>query len=588
VPIGAFFTTMKKLRWQIIIVILALVAIGFLLLGQQPTLLPVVPEIKPVTGGEYTEGLVGSLGRLNPVLDHLNPVDRDVDRLIYSRLINFDDRGLQQYDLVESMGISQDGTIYNFSLRDNLVWHDGEPLTTDDIIFTIELLRDENIPTPDDIRELWNSVEAIPLNEQTLQLRIPEPYSPFLDYLTFGILPKHLLDGIPPESIVDSEFHLNPIGSGPYQFDQYIVDEGQIIGVVLVKFDDYYLEPPYIEQVIFYYFQDYQAAHAAYEDGEIDGINQVALESLPQALKEPELNLYSGRFPVLSLVYLNLDNPQVPFFQDINVRLALQKGINRSRIIRNYLDGQAILADGPIFPGTWAYYEGIDRVDYDPDGAISLLKEAGYTIPAAGGSVRELDGTPLEFDLIHPDDELHTALAKAVGEDWQRIGVGVKLTAMPYEELMSQRLEPRLYQAALVDLNLLGQHDPDPYQFWHQSQITGGQNYAKWDDRQASEYLEQARIIVDLEERNRLYRNFQVRFRNELPSILLFYPVYTYAVGEHIQGVTMGPLFETSDRFATVTSWFLNAERTTEMDIIEEEGSGEAGGDVTQDTPSGE
>ena len=579
---------MKKLRWQILIVILALVAIGFLLLGQQSTLLPVVPEIKPVTGGEYTEGLVGSLGRLNPVLDHLNPVDRDVDRLIYSRLINFDDRGLKQYDLVESMGISQDGTIYNFSLRDNLVWHDGEPLTTEDIIFTIELLRDENIPTPDDIRELWNSVEAIPLNEQTLQLRIPEPYSPFLDYLTFGILPKHLLEGIPPESIVDSEFHLNPIGSGPYQFDQYIVDEGQIMGVVLVKFDDYYLEPPYIEKVIFHYFPDYQAAHAAYEDGEIDGINQVAMESLPQALKEPELNLYSGRFPVLSLVYLNLDNPQVPFFQDINVRRALLKGINRSRIIKNYLDGQAILADGPIFPGTWAYYEGIDRVDYDPDGAISLLKEAGYTIPAAGGSVRELDGTPLEFDLIHPDDELHIALAKAVGEDWQRIGVGVKLTAMPYEELMSQRLEPRLYQAALVDLNLLGQHDPDPYQFWHQSQITGGQNYAKWDDRQASEYLEQARIIVDLEERNRLYRNFQVRFRNELPSILLFYPVYTYAVGEHIQGVTMGPLFETSDRFATVTSWFLKAERTTEVDISDEEGLGEAGGDVTQDTPSGE
>jgi len=230
VPIGAFFTTMKKLRWQILIVFLALVAIGFLLLGQQPSLLPVVPEIKPVTGGEYTEGLVGSIGRLNPVLDHLNPVDRDVDRLIYSRLINFDDRGLPQYDLVESMGISQDGKIYNFSLRDNLVWHDGEPLTTEDIIFTIELLRDENIPTPDDIRELWNSVEAIPLNEQTLQLRIPESFSPFLDYLTFGILPKHLLEGFSPEDIVDAEFNLFPIGSGPYQFDQYIVDEGQIVG----------------------------------------------------------------------------------------------------------------------------------------------------------------------------------------------------------------------------------------------------------------------------------------------------------------------------------------------------------------------
>jgi peptide/nickel transport system substrate-binding protein len=577
---------MKKLRWQILIVILALVAIGFLLLGQQPSLLPVVvPEVKPVTGGEYTEGLIGSIGRLNPVLDHLNPVDRDVDRLIYSRLINFDDRGLPQYDVVESMGISQDGTIYNFSLRDNVVWHDGEPLTTEDIIFTIELLRDENIPVPDDIRELWDSVEAIPLDEKTLQLRIPEPFSPFLDYLTFGILPKHLLENVPPEEIVDAEFHLNPIGSGPYKFDYYFVEDGQVVGLSLIKFTDYYVEPPYIERLNFQYFPDHQTAQAAYEAGEIDGINQISIDSLPQALKEPELNLYSGRFPVLSLVYLNLDNPQVPFFQEINVRKALLKGLNRSKMIKNFMDGQAILADGPIFPGTWAYYEGIERENYDPDGAVSLLKEAGYTIPASGGSVRELDGTSLSFELIHPDDELHSALAEAIAEDWQHLGVSVKLNPMPYEELMSQHLEPRLYQAALVDLNLLGQHDPDPYPFWHQSQVTGGQNYAKWDDRQASEYLEQARITVDLEERNRLYRNFQVRFSNEQPAILLFYPVYTYAVGEHVQGVTMGPLFETSDRFATVTSWFLNARRTTGQDTADDDNTGVVEGDILTDTP---
>lgn len=249
------------------------------------------------------------------------------------------------------------------------------------------------------------------------------------------------------------------------------------------------------------------------------------------------------------------------------------------------MDGQAILADGPIFPGTWAYYEGIERVSYDPDRAISLLKEAGYTIPASGGSIRESDGTSLSFDLIHPDDELHTALAEAIGEDWQRLGVDVQLSPMPYEELMSQRLEPRLYQAALVDLNLLGQHDPDPYPFWHQSQITGGQNYAKWDDRQASEYLEQARIIVDLEERERLYRNFQVRFSNEQPAILLFYPVYTYAVADYVQGVTMGPLFETSDRFATITSWFLNARRTTEQVTVIDEESDSNEGDIPTEEP---
>jgi len=127
--------------------------------------------------------------------------------------------------------------------------------------------------------------------------------------------------------------------------------------------------------------------------------------------------------------------------------------------------------------------------------------------------------------------------------------------------VVSAYLEPRAFQAALVDLNFSRTPDPDPYPFWHQAQITGGQNYAKWDDRQASEYLEQARIEVDIEERTRLYNNFQVRFASELPSLPLFYPIYNYAVDEQVQGVTMGPLYDPSDRLVTAPQWFLLAGR---------------------------
>jgi peptide/nickel transport system substrate-binding protein len=118
-------------------------------------------------------------------------------------------------------------------------------------------------------------------------------------------------------------------------------------------------------------------------------------------------------------------------------------------------------------------------------------------------------------------------------------------------------LSPRQYQAALVDLNLARSPDPDPYPFWHQEQATGGQNYSQWNDRQASEYLEQARITTDITERARLYRNFQVRFAQELPALPLYYPVYTYAVSIEVQGVRIGSLFDTSNRFDTITSWFL-------------------------------
>jgi peptide/nickel transport system substrate-binding protein len=552
------------MRWQILIVLLALVAIGVLLIGQQPTLLPIVPEIQPATGGVYTEGIIGSLGRLNPILDLYNAADRDVDRLLYSGLIRFDARGMPQEDLIESMGISRDGLFYNFSLRSDAVWHDGRPLTSEDVIFTIDLMRSEELPVPEDVRALWETVEVEALDDHTLQFRLPEPYAPFLDYLTFGILPRHLLGDLSPAELVDAPFNLEPVGSGPYRFEQLSIEDGKITGLVLSAFDDYYTEPAFIETMIFRYFPDAGSALVAYRAGEIQGISQVSPEILPSALQEANLRIYTGRQPQMTLILLNLDNPELPFFQEASIRRALLMGLNRQKMIDTKLDGQAILADGPIFPGSWAYYEGIERLNYDQEAAIELLKEAGYTVPASGGTVRAKEEQRLAFDLLFPEGEEYAALAEEIGDDWARLGVEANMTPVPYNELVSAYLEPRTYQAALVDLDLARSPDPDPYPFWHQAQKTGGQNYSSWDDHQASEYLEQARVIGDIAERTRLYRNFQVRFTSEMPALPLFYPVYTYAVDARVQGVTMGPLFDTSDRYATITSWFLVAENAVE------------------------
>lgn len=554
---------MKRLRWQILIVLLTLVVVGILLLTQQPVG-PVQVLPQPTTGGVYSEGLVGSLGRLNPLLDWNNPADRDVDRLLFSSLIRFDERGLPRPDLAESWGVNEEGTIYNFTLKSNAVWHDGRSVTSDDVIFTIEMLKSDGSLLPQDIKELWNKVEIRRLDEKNLKFTIPEPFAPFLDYLTFGVLPKHVLEGVPPEGLVTADFNINPIGSGPYQFDHLILTQGQITGVVLTAFDNYYGKAPFIAQVVFRYFPSSAAALDAYEQGEVLGISRITIDVLHEALEIPNLSIYTSRMPQVSMVLLNLNNPEVPFLQEPNVRRALLLGLNRQRMISNLLQGQAIVADGPIFPGSWAYYEGVEHLEYDPEGAVSLLKSEGFVIQAEGGTVRAKEGQSLIFTMLHPDDDLHTQLAQTVQASWAQIGVQVDLQPIQYDRMVFDHLGPRSYQAALVDLNLARTPDPDPYPFWHQAEATGGQNYSQWDNRTASEYLEQARVNTDFGVRTRLYRNFQVMFAKELPSLPLYYPVYSFAVDAQVLGVQVAPLYEISDRFSVVTDWYLLTRRALE------------------------
>jgi peptide/nickel transport system substrate-binding protein len=559
---------MKQLRWQILVVVVTLVIVAVLLFSQQSPVAtgPFLPQ--PEQGGIYTEGLVGSLGRLNPLLDWNNAADRAVDRLLFNGLIRFDEHGLPQADIAKGWGVSEDGTLYNFTIRENAIWHDGTPVTSDDVIFTIDRMKSAGSLYPQDIKDLWGKVEVTKLNDKNLKFTLPEPYVPFIDYLTFGILPKHLLDSIPADQLPNAEFNINPVGTGPYKFDHLIVDGGQITGVVLTVSDHYYGRPPFIGQAVFRYYPSAAAAFDAYQQGDVLSVSHITADVLNTALEEPNLSVYTSRLPQLSFVLFNLNNPEVAFLQNAKVRRALMLATNRPYIVNTLLSGQAVITDGPILPGSWAYFDGTEHFEYNPDGAVNLLKAEGYVIPPEGGDVRAKEGTSLTFTLLHPDDAIHTKIAQMIKEEWAGIGVRVELQAVPYDKLATDFLTPRTYQAALVDLNLARTPDPDPYPFWHQAEATGGQNYSQWDNRAASEYLEQARVTTDYTLRTRLYRNFQVVFAKELPALPLFAPVYSYGVDSQVQGVQVAALYDPSDRLTTFGNWYLLTRRALEQTEI--------------------
>ena len=548
---------MKKLRWQLLIIFLTGLVVGILLISEQPQKNSPLSTVEPQQGGIYVEALVGDFQRLNPVLDFYNSSDQDLDRLLYSSLITFKERGIPQSDLAESWGISQDGTVYNFTLRSDAKWHDGAPVVSDDILFTINMIREGIDVVPEDIRNFWLEVEVITLSDTTLQFSLPEPFAPFLDYLSFGVLPSHLLFGLSFDELVNSGFNLQPVGSGPFKFGGLIIEDDQIRGVVLNANEEYYGGKPFINQMVLHYFPNSQEALLAYRDGQVQGISTIDSTTLPEVLKESQLSMFSARKPQLTMILFNLKNEQVSFFQDPIIRKALLTGLNRQKIIDRVLGGQAIIADGPILPGTWAFYDGLESVPFHSENAIEMIKENGYVISGEDNQVRSKDGVELRFELLYPDTEEHRKIAELIQADWENLGTAVEIRAVPYEDLINNHLEPRDYQAVLVDLNLANSPDPDPYPFWDQVQATGGQNYSQWDSTVASDYLEQARVTPNLIDRSSLYRNFQVVFSEELPALPLYYPVYTFAVSNQINGIQIGPLFNTSDRYMTISNWFL-------------------------------
>jgi peptide/nickel transport system substrate-binding protein len=558
---------MRRIRWQILIAIGGLLLILALLLQQAPE--PGTPELQPQKGGSYVEGLVGSIVRLNPVLDLGNQPDRDIDRLLYSGLIRFDSRGVPIPDLAESWAVSADATLYTFTIRPEAVWHDGIPVTSDDVIYTFSKLQDDDFPGSEDLKELWSEINIIRLDDRNVQFQLPEPFAPFMDYLALPLLPEHLLRGVSAGDLVNHPFNLQPVGTGPFRFDRFLTEAGNITGVSLTSNADYYLQPPFLERVEFRTYATLRAAWDALVDGDIQGLAGLEGEVLGEALAAEGINLHSARLPMASLVYLNTQHPESTFLADKRVRQALLYALNRQSMIDRADSSQALLADGPILPGTWAYSDSGLRPDFDPILAADTLESAGWVLPtgATPGSpeyVRAKEDVQLEFTLVHPDDARHTALAQAMQSYWAAIGVKVDLEPVDPEQLIDEFLEPRDYEAALADLNLMRSPDPDPYPFWHDSQVETGQNYADFADRNISIWLEQARTTPDLGRRADLYQSFQHRFRDQLPALLLSHPVYTMAIRSDMQGVSLGPLFDPSDRLANIMQWYLIARRSAQ------------------------
>ncbi len=508
--------------------------------------------IVPDRGGTYVEGLVGSPSYINPILSHYNPVDQDIVALVFSGLTTTDPHGVIIPDLAERWEVSEDGLSYTFHLRKDVRWHDGAPLTSTDVKFTIQAIQDPGYQGPPELSELWRPVTVVTPDEHTVVFTLPEPFAPFLEYTTQPLIPSHVLSTVAPDLLPTSQFNAQPVGTGPYR-----VADTTASYVLLEANQDYYGPRPHIARIRLNFYPDRASLLAAYRRGEVAGIGQLLPEELKELRRDARLNLYTAPYSGYAMVFLNLERP---FLQDVAVRRALWQAIDRQALVDRFLDGQGLVVDTPILPDSWAFDSEAQRVRYDPAAAAAALEAAGWHDDGTG--VRSRDGVRLELTLLtNNDDPVRMQMIEEIAREWSAIGVRVTPASVEMTALVRDHLYARNYDAVLYGWNLPAA-DPDPYPLWHSSQAAGdGQNYVAFRDPESDVLMEEARRTADPKRRRELYREFQRRFVEQAPGLVLYQPVYTYGVSRDVHGVQITPLLTPADRFRTVCDWFMATRR---------------------------
>ncbi len=538
------------MRWQVVIAVLAV----FLILALSGyTAFNTTTVLVPDYGGTYVEGIPGNPRYINPLLSTYNDVDRDLTALIFNGLTVADEHGQIVPDLADTWDISADNLSYTFRLRKDIHWHDGAPFTADDVLFTMDVLRAPDFPGRPELAELWRTVKVERLDLYTVRFTLAEPFAPFLSYTTIRLLPAHVLKDVPAKLLPDHPFNMHPIGTGPFR-----VSEVTSQYALLLANMDFYAGRPYLDKIKFIFYPDYPSVLSACRRGEIHGISRVLPEYMAQMLSEGKLRLYSAPLSDYGLVFLNLERP---IFQEKEVRQALLWATDRQKIIDQILEGQALVANGPVMPFSWAYEAHAAQYTYDPAKAKAILEQAGWS-DKDGDGVREKGELRLQFALLTNDDETRIKIINEVTRQWAQVGIRAVPQTAGVAGVVRDFLAPRSYDAILYEWQRLPT-DPDPYPQWHSTQKLGimGQNFTGYSNEQADLIMEEARYTTDPERRGTLYRELQRILAEDVPTLPLYHPLYTYAIDARVNNVQVGPMQDYPDRFRTITQWYIATRR---------------------------
>jgi peptide/nickel transport system substrate-binding protein len=515
--------------------------------------------LRPVSGGEYTEGILGDFTTANPIYA-TSSVDEAISRLTFAGLLTYNTQNQLVGNLAQSWSVNSSGEVYTVKLKPGLTWQDGQPLTAADVVYTYKTIQNPDAQSP--LNQAWQNVTVTEVNPLTVSFSLSNPLASFPYSLTNGILPEHILASTPAAALRLLKFNTDPIGCGPFVWQSLSVagdtPQTRQEQIAFTPFSHYALGKPKLDQLTIRAFHDQTTMISAFKQGEINAL--AGFDNLPGSLAGREnLKVYNFPLTAANMVFFRTTDGVLA---DTAVRQALVMGANTDAII-NGLGYPVIPVREPLLIGQLAYSSSAAQLAYNPALAGQTLQSNGWTTSASG--IRYKSGQQLTFSLYALDNQDSRYVTAALQKDWRTIGVNVKVVLQAADAFQST-VAYHGYDALLYSISI--GVDPDVYVYWNSTEASASSayftNYSEYQSATADSSLEAGRTRLDPALRVVKYGPFLSSWQQAAPALGLYQPRFLYITNVTVGGIYQRTLNEPNDLFDNVQNWAVKFVKVTD------------------------
>jgi len=498
-------------------------------------------------GGTYAEGVLGSLDTLNPLYAK-TAAERSASRLVFGGLLSYDRDNQLRGDLAKSWKVSTDGKKYVVTLRDGVVWHDGKPFTSKDVVFTIDLIKNDETRSP--YAGSWQSISVKALNAMQVQFSLSAPYSPFPHALTLGILPEHILRDVSPSTLRENSFGTKPVGTGPFvlrNIQNISATQGRKVAH-LKAFTRYFRGVPALERFQLHTYETSEQLRQALATNEVSAVSGLSVKDMA-AINKDRFRLIDAALQNGSYALFKTDSPLV---SDPKLRRAIRLGTNVAAL-RKALDDRVRPLSGPVLSGQLGGTERLPFPKFNLKQANAALDKLGWRKGSDG--MRKKKAQALRLSVVTVNSGDYPLVMDNLKRQWEKLGIRIDADIVEPGDVQQSVLRPRAYDVLIYELALGA--DPDVYAYWHSSQASqNGLNFANYNSPVADDALESARSRFEKKLRNEKYATFVQQWMTDAPAIPLYQASLHYATAQNVRSVGEDSIvIDDVDRYRAVEYW---------------------------------